>query len=381
MKQRPTGTAGESPENKGPTPSACAHVFGSYKFRQDSDFWYLTGFEEPGAALIMEKDSSAGIPHDTVPLAVYTINAQWDGARTSAQDVVRCFVMAETDTYMWTSSSGGPNVRGLPRQVVAQGLLAYQKVEFSAQVALQYLSRSSQEHDTCRSLGGQSVVTRPEVDGARDQERGREPERADIHYTSTQLIRENELVSSMRAVIQVRHLQMSISPTDISYKRVRLRHHAHFPASGAFTSAQADLYNALLSAQKQLVALHRARGAVAHSSPQVRRVPACRAHADRVRLGFTGGRLNELYPHSWAIRGDCQAILTDRRRCSCMVITWSRIYVPPCHTSKTFHNIGIRIEDEVLVGEEHPVVLSASAPKEIADVEGACQGLLGLEPF
>lgn len=53
----------------------------------------------------------------------------------------------------------------------------------------------------------------------------------------------------------------------------------------------------------------------------------------------------------------------------------------------------------MLVGPEHPVVLSVNAPKEVlvspdccyidslmfaaqvADVEGACQGLLGLEPY
>jgi intermediate cleaving peptidase 55 len=57
-------------------------------------------------------------------------------------------------------------------------------------------------------------------------------------------------------------------------------------------------------------------------------------------------------------------------------------------------------QDEVLVGKEHATVLTVNAPKEvgfndfealvfathvdflqIADVEGACQGLLGLEPF
>jgi len=43
--------------------------------------------------------------------------------------------------------------------------------------------------------------------------------------------------------------------------------------------------------------------------------------------------------------------------------------------------MGIRIEDEVLVGKEHATLLTVNAPKEIADVEGACQGLLGLEPF
>lgn len=43
--------------------------------------------------------------------------------------------------------------------------------------------------------------------------------------------------------------------------------------------------------------------------------------------------------------------------------------------------MGIRIEDEVLVTKEHPVVLSVNAPKEIVDVEGACQGSIGLKPF
>lgn len=66
-----------------------------------------------------------------------------------------------------------------------------------------------------------------------------------------------------------------------------------------------------------------------------------------------------------------------------MVITIEPgIYVPPVpQFPKSFHNMGIRIEDEVLVGKEHPIILSIAAPKEIVDVEGACQGLLGLQPY
>jgi len=66
-----------------------------------------------------------------------------------------------------------------------------------------------------------------------------------------------------------------------------------------------------------------------------------------------------------------------------MVITIEPgIYVPPSTKFPShFHNMGIRIEDEVLVGKEYAIVLSVNAPKEIADVEGACQGLLGLKPF
>ena len=33
---------------------------------------------------------------------------------------------------------------------------------------------------------------------------------------------------------------------------------------------------------------------------------------------------------------------------------------------KYFHGMGMRIEDEVVVGAEHPVVLSANASKEVS---------------
>lgn len=51
-----------------------------------------------------------------------------------------------------------------------------------------------------------------------------------------------------------------------------------------------------------------------------------------------------------------------------MVITVEPgIYVPPDpRFPKEFHNIGIRIEDEVLVQKKHAIVLSINAPKEVA---------------
>lgn len=61
-----------------------------------------------------------------------------------------------------------------------------------------------------------------------------------------------------------------------------------------------------------------------------------------------------------------------------MVITIEPgIYVPPDPAfPKHFHNLGVRVEDEVLVREDDYVVLSVDAPKEVVDVEAACQGFL-----
>jgi len=94
-----------------------------------------------------------------------------------------------------------------------------------------------------------------------------------------------------------------------------------------------------------------------------------------------------LYPHflSHPVGIDLHESGMDRSKPvkSGMVLTIEPgVYVPPSPAfPKQFHNIGIRIEDEVLVQQDHAVVLSVDAPKEIADIEGACQGALGLGPY
>jgi intermediate cleaving peptidase 55 len=53
------------------------------------------------------------------------------------------------------------------------------------------------------------------------------------------------------------------------------------------------------------------------------------------------------------------------------------VYVPFDNSyPKHFHGLGVRIEDEVAFTKDGPLILSANAPKEIADVEAACQGTL-----
>lgn len=38
-------------------------------------------------------------------------------------------------------------------------------------------------------------------------------------------------------------------------------------------------------------------------------------------------------------------------------------------------------EELIVLVQEHAEVLTVSAPKEIVDVEGACQGMLGMGPY
>ena len=38
-----------------------------------------------------------------------------------------------------------------------------------------------------------------------------------------------------------------------------------------------------------------------------------------------------------------------------------------------FRGMSVQIEDSVAVGAEHPIILSAEAPKEIDDIEALCE--------
>ena len=71
----------------------------SYKFRQSSDFWYLTGFDEPDAVVIIEKRPSCprGYYMRMFSAGTDTAKEKWDGARTSPEDVVRHFGADEAE--------------------------------------------------------------------------------------------------------------------------------------------------------------------------------------------------------------------------------------------------------------------------------------------
>ncbi|KAK7051352.1 aminopeptidase [Paramarasmius palmivorus] len=195
-----------------------------------------------------------------------------------------------------------------------------------------------------------------------------------IHYTSNNhIVQQNELVL-IDAGCEYNGYASDITRT--------------YPANGKFTEPQRDLYAAVLSAQKTLVNMCSETSGMTLYELHAQ---SCRLlRQELLQLGFQlgTGDIERLYPHflSHPIGIDLHESDNfnrgERIKAGMVITIEPGIYVPPSPAfPKSFHNLGIRIEDEVLVGKENPVVLSVSAPKEIADVEGACRGLLGLEPF
>ncbi|KAJ6612152.1 peptidase M24 [Mycena sp. CBHHK59/15] len=409
-----------------------------YKFRQASDFWYLTGFEEPNSAVILEKTStSRGYRMTLFCTGRDSAKEKWDGAKTSLNEAGTIF-QADDARSIDHFSSHLRSVLSIYSSVFVDLPPTHTRKssKFTAKSILQYLSppltprseydpiveavsssrrkplapkvaqlrafKSESELRVMRQaadISGRAHAktmrfARPGLSEsalaahfeylcslAGSQRPAYVPVVASganaliIHYTSNNhLIRENELL---------------LIDAGCEYNGYASDITRSFPASGTFTPPQRDLYSAVLTVQKALIALCTESAGLSIHQIHRETCVLLRQELKQTGLDVTANDLEQLlFPHyvSHPIGLDLHESSNFDRSGSLkagMVITIEPgIYVPPSPLfPKHFHNIGIRIEDEVVIGKEHPVVLSVGAPKEIADVEGACQGLLGLEPF
>ncbi|WVQ85581.1 hypothetical protein IAT38_007747 [Cryptococcus sp. DSM 104549] len=157
-----------------------------------------------------------------------------------------------------------------------------------------------------------------------------------------------------------------------------------FPVSGKFSPPQRDLYEAVLNAQKECIRRCTVEGRVSLS--ELHRTSCGLLLQELRQIGFhlsVGDVERTLYPHflSHHLGSDLHDCPTRDRNATLVegnvVSIEPGVYVPYDNRfPRAFHGLGIRIEDEVAFQKDGPMVLSANAPKEILDVEGACQGLL-----
>jgi len=162
-----------------------------------------------------------------------------------------------------------------------------------------------------------------------------------------------------------------------------------FPVNGRFTDAQRAVYEVVLAAQK--VAIDAARP----EAPMNAYYDAANAALldGLIDLGLLRGARDELLEKDAARQftmhraghylgmdvhdvGDYKIDGAWRQLEPGMALTVEPgIYIKPAPgIDPKWHNIGVRIEDDIVVTRAGNEVLSADAPKEIADIEAACAG-------
>ncbi len=388
----------------------------AYPFRQDSDFFYLTGFDEEDSILVLYSDRSI--------LYLQALNPEleiWHGSRLGIERAAETLLIDEArdttqfiqnisdliknkntlyyffgrsaekdrsilgaaDGYMRKSRANewGPasirhpspllhemrmfkspeeieQIRVCSEITKAAHIAAMRKVqpgmfEYELEACLLYEFRRHGAVDAYPSIvaAGSNACT--------------------LHYIgNSSRIQKNDLIM-IDAGAEKKYYNADVSRT--------------FPAGKKFNSAQKDLYSIVLNVQKKAVA-----ATVAGSNLNDIHMEAVLGLTEgMIDLGILSGSAEEnidnnnykkYYMHRtghWLgmdvhDAGSYRDGTQPRKLAPGMVMTVEPgLYLPLGDDSvpEAFRGIGIRIEDDVLVGPEGPENLTASIPKEISDIE------------
>jgi len=162
-----------------------------------------------------------------------------------------------------------------------------------------------------------------------------------------------------------------------------------FPVDGRFTAPQRDVYEIVLAAQEAAIrAVKPGAAFIAYHDAATKvlvrglvDLKLCKGSVDKV---LEDGSYKQFYMHRtghWLgldvhDAGEYMPKGKWRKLCPGMVLTVEPgLYIrPAANVPKSFWNIGVRIEDDVLVTARGRDVLTGNCPKSVKDVEAAVRG-------
>jgi Xaa-Pro aminopeptidase len=391
-----------------------------YRFRADSDFFYLSGFAEPDACMVLIPGREQG-EYILFCREKDTLRELWDGRRAGLEgavaeygaddafpiediddilpgllenrDRVYCTMgrFADFDSRLihWLSEVRTKSQRGVhaPAGLVDIGHILHEMrlVKSADEIRIMRRAGEISARAHCRAmracrpglfeyqleaeleygfrLGGSHYPAYPSIvaGGANA---------CILHYTeNTEILRDGDLVLIDAGA------EMDCYAADITRT---------FPVNGRFSPAQRDLYEVVLKAQHDAIAAcvtgnnwndpHEA--AVRTLSEGLIELKLLAGSLDEV---IESGAYRKFYMHRtghWLGMdvhdvGDYKIADQWRPLESGMVLTVEPgLYIAPAEdVDERFHHIGIRIEDDVLVTGKEPDVLTRDAPKNIDEVE------------
>ena len=380
----------------------------TYPFRQDSYFWYLTGFNEPNAALLLLKTEQAEKaiiflrPRD--PLL-----ETWNGRRLGVErapqqlNVNEAYSIEEFATVLpkilknLTALYHVPEIHTWGDKLVTESAVSFSEIlDWRPMLSEMRLIKSSNEIRLMQQAGQITALghikamqtTRPnrfeyEIESDILHEFNRHCARFPsynsivaggnnaciLHYTEN-----DRPLNDGDLVLIDAGCEFAMYAGDITRT---------FPVNGKFSQPQREIYELVLKAQKRAIELLVPGNSIKQANDEVIRIKT----QGLVDLGILKGDVDTLieqqayrqfYMHGlghWLgldvhdvgnYGQDKQRILEIG-----MVITVEPgIYISEdADVPEQYKGIGVRIEDNLLMTEYGSKILTAAAPKEIADIE------------
>lgn len=382
----------------------------AFPYRQDSFFYYLTGFEESHSCLILRKKTPSSI------LFVQETNkkrALWDGALFGPEKAKDTFLMdacISVEKFQKTVLSFLQDITNIYRilsvntvfdheldQIFVEEKTKYpdQRTPYRFLDARDLISRkrmikSSFEVEQIRKACQISTVAHRQVmEACQPEVSERYLHGVFIHsIMSQQAVRESYggiFASGDNALVlhysDTNHIckggDLMLVDAGAEWEHYASDITRTFPVNGKFTPEQKIIYNHVLNIQKQLI--QKVRPGVTHRSIQTSALEMMFSALKQEGFIENKKEIKDFYPHSFG-----HLLGLDVHDVTCldegektftlqegMVLTVEPgLYIPrDADVPETFKGIGIRIEDDVLVTKDGSEVLSCDLPKEVDDIE------------
>ena len=396
-----------------------------YEFRQESNFFYLTGFNEPEAVAVIARGEVEGDHEFHLFVRAKDPKAeQWEGTRSGTQAAVDVFNADESGDIECISRFLSPLISGASE--IYTDILASSPISAFSRFFTQspQTSNSTTSHTFASLLSKASKPTKPLKHLLNDLRSVKSPAEISLlrhvgrlsgrAYTSTMRRRwtsERTLANELEHTFRLNGCENSayipvvaagrnantihyvannapIHPADVvlvdaggeygGYVADITRTWPAGSADGKFLPAHRELYSALLGVQRSCISLCRANSDTSLDN--------LHSHAETMlkdslsQLGFSvhsKHAMETLFPHHVGhyigldvhdTPGQSRSAALREGQC---VTVEPGVYVPAEGNQwpERFRGVGMRIEDSVCVGAEGPVVLTAEAVKEVEDIE------------
>ncbi|KAJ2906500.1 hypothetical protein MKZ38_001481 [Zalerion maritima] len=372
-----------------------------YPYRQESNFWYLTGWEEPESLTVIEKRD--GDYHFTLFCRPKDERQeQWMGPWSGLQ--------AAKDIFNADAASPISHVEAELRSILKNASYLYTDVDLSTNSTDPLARPLTDARLPVRSIGPAvnplRVIKSPaEIEAMRHVGKitgrgfnkimasGIKSESQTVPLMNLYFSAEGcsghayaPIVASGRRGLFIHWVQNTGTATDgelmtidagAEYGGYVADVTRTWPVNGKFSTAQKDLYNAVLLAQRKTVSMCRETSSISLNG--LHRYAEAELRANLRDLGFNmsrGDAITSLLPHHVGhyvgidvhdVPGYSKSVPLRHGHC---ITVEPGVYVPDDERwPEHFRNMGIRIEDFLCVDEDSAIVFSSSAVKEVDDIE------------
>ena len=380
----------------------------TYPFRQDSYFWYLTGFNEPNAALLLLKTEQAEKaiiflrPRD--PLL-----ETWNGRRLGVErapqqlNVNEAYSIEEFATVLpkilrnLTALYHVPEIHTWGDKLVTESAVSFSEIlDWRPMLSEMRLIKSPNEIRLMQQAGQITALGHIKAMQTTCPNRFEYEIESDIlHEFNRHCARfpsYNSIVAggSSACILHYTENDLPLNDGDLVLIDAGCEFAMYagditrtFPVNGKFSQPQREIYELVLKAQKRAIELLVPGNSIKQANDEVIRIKT----QGLVDLGILKGDVDTLieqqayrqfYMHGlghWLGLDvhDVGSYGQDKQRILeiGMVITVEPgIYIAEdADVPEQYKGIGVRIEDNLLMTEYGNKILTAAAPKEIADIE------------